>query len=210
MRRRYLYAFLAFIVFAATAAYSTNAGSVAPPSASSVVKIIVSDGHGSAVHIGGGSFLTSTHVVEGKKTVSLKTSDGKSLGAKVLWTNKEYEIAMLGANGAGIASSALSCREAAVGEPIRAVGNPLGLEFISSWGHISGSPRESEPLKSAYVTDITTVMGMSGGPTFDRDNNIIGITVAAQTAMLGEGRTLTGFGFVVPSKVVCMLLGRAA
>lgn len=210
MRKRYLLAGLSALVLAATAAVYPAYGVSAPKQASSVVKIVVPHGHGSAVHIGDGAFLTSTHVVEGKKTVSLKTSDGKTIGAKVLWYNKEYEVALLSANGAGIGSSDLTCRVAEVGEPIRAAGNPIELEFVSSWGHISGSAREIDPLKSVYVTDIATVMGMSGGPTFDRDGNVIGITVAAQTARLGENTTLTGFGFVVPSSDVCRLMGRSA
>ncbi|PDT79940.1 serine protease [Sinorhizobium sp. BJ1] len=211
--RRLLYA-SAFLATAAAAFFAPDAAAYINPSnkpaTSSVVKVIVSDGHGSAVHIGNGSFLTSTHVVEGKKTVSLKTSSGKTLGARVLWSNKEYEIAMLTANGAGVDVSNLTCREAEVGEPIRAVGNPIELEFVSAWGRISGARREIGPLKSAYVSDLTTVMGMSGGPVFDMSGDIIGINAAVQLASIEGSTTLTGFGFVVPSKDICALLGRAA
>ncbi|THK38097.1 serine protease [Ensifer sp. MPMI2T] len=209
--RRYIYAFIAFLVFAAGMfALPSMAGSGMPAPASSTVKVILSNGHGSAVHIGNGAFLTSTHVIEGKNTVSLKTSSGKTLGAKVLWSNKAYEVAMLSANGSGIAASNLTCREAEVGELIRAVGNPIELEFVSAWGRISGARQEIGPLKAAYVSDLTTVMGMSGGPVFDISGDIIGINAAVQLASIEGSTTLTGFGFVVPSKDICALLGRAA
>jgi S1-C subfamily serine protease len=212
--RRYLFAFLAFIVFAATAAYSTNAGSVAPPSASSVVKVQRPGSHGSGVHIGSGSFLTAWHVIRDAKTVSIKTSDGKTVGAKVLWFAEEYDIAMLSADGAGISSSPLTCRAAKADEPIVAKGNPLALEFVSAYGHISGKPRKMGPWASVYITDITTVMGMSGGPTFDAAGNIIGVTVGVAAAPMKAGDgwvpSITGFGMVVPSEAVCKLLGRVS
>jgi serine protease Do len=212
--RRYLYAFLAFIVFAATAAYSTNAGSVAPPAANSVVKIQRPDSHGSGVHIGNGSFLTAWHVVKDAKTVSIKTSDGKTVGAKVLWFAEEYDIAMLSADGAGISSSPLTCRAANDDEPIVAKGNPLALEFVSAYGHISGKARKTGPWASVYITDITTVMGMSGGGVFDAAGNVLGINVGVAAAPMkvsgGWVPSITGFGMVVPSADVCKLLARAA
>ncbi|QWY83218.1 putative trypsin-like peptidase protein [Rhizobium phage RHph_X2_25] len=215
MRRGYLYAFLALITTAAAVvAYPTAAGSVAPPSASSAVKVQRPGSHGSGVHIGNGSFLTAWHVIKDAKTVSLKTSDGKTIGAKVLWFAEEYDIAMLSADGAGISSSPLTCRPAKADEPIVAKGNPLALEFVSAYGHISGKPRKLGPWASVYITDITTVMGMSGGGVFDAAGNVLGINVGVAAAPMKAGDgwvpSITGFGMVVPSSDVCKLLGRAA
>lgn len=49
---------------------------------------------------------------------------------------------------------------------------------------------------------------MSGGPVFDADGHLIGITVGGLLAPIGNSASLTGIGFIVPSKSVCELLAR--
>ena len=209
--RSYLYAFLAFIVFtAAWMVHPSTAGSVAPPLASSVVKVLPGKGHGSGVHIGNGYILTAAHVVDGAKSLKIRTSDGKDRDATVLWSSKEYDIAAIRTAEAGIAVSNLDCRTAEAGEVIRASGNPIVLEFVDSYGKVAGKPRLLGPWKSVLITDITTVPGMSGGPTFDANGNVVGITVGVMTLPSGFSASLTGFGAMVPSSTVCGLLGRIA
>lgn len=208
--RRYLYAFLAFIVFAATAAYATTATGIAPPTASSVVKVLPAKGHGSGVHVGGGYIVTAAHVAEDAKYLTIKTSDGKTRSADVLWVNKAYDVALLRTDAAGMASSKLSCATVAVGEPIRASGNPTVVEFVDAYGKVSGAPRQFGPWKSVIITNIATVPGMSGGPVFSTDGQVVGITVGVLTLPTGFSVSLTGFGTMVPSTAVCELLGRSA
>ena len=100
---------------------------------------------------------------------------------------------------------------ASVGDYVTAIGNPLGIEFISSYGRVAGEPREFLPnWKSAFVTDLTVIMGNSGGAMFSADGKVIGIVVGAPLAPLQSGgNTYIGFSFVVPSSVVCTLMGRA-
>ncbi|MNU08146.1 hypothetical protein D3C72_2540600 [compost metagenome] len=52
-------------------------------------------------------------------------------------------------------------------------------------------------------------MGQSGGPVFDEDGKLIGLTVGVMGAPLGFSMSLVGYGFVVPSRTVCDLLARA-
>lgn len=175
----------------------------------SVVFVSVDKGHGSGVHIGQGYVLTAAHVVDGATTIMLRTADGAPRPADVLWVNKTYDIALLKTDPTGIGAATLACRYAHTGEDIRAIGNPVSLEFVSSYGRIAGEVRQLGPWKSVLVTDITTVPGQSGGPVFDEGGALVGITVGVINVPLGISASLTGFGTIVPSQAVCDLMARA-
>ncbi|TGU03691.1 serine protease, partial [bacterium M00.F.Ca.ET.156.01.1.1] len=86
--------------------------------------------------------------------------------ADVLWVNKANDIALLRTSSDGLGVAKLACHAVNVGDPIVAYGNPLKIEFVTAYAKIAGEPRETGPWKSVYVTDITTVMGQSGGPVY--------------------------------------------
>jgi serine protease Do len=187
-------------------------------SENAVVKVTLANCHGSGVNIGDGFIVTAAHVAGDATTVKIKTSTGKEVDADVLWINKTYDLALLRTADMIGKGTHIDCRTAKAGETIQAAGNPLDLEFVSSFGRIAGDVREIGPWKEALVTDITTVMGQSGGPVFEADGRVIGITVGVFAAPLKGGKdaagadiytpTMTGFGMVVPSSAICRLLAR--
>ena len=199
-----------FLVIAATsaAAYALLPPPALPSTETATVKIQVNDGHGSGVHIGDGFILTAAHVVGDEKEVQVKAKGGAFNRADVLWVNKANDIALLRTSSDGLGIAKLACHAVNVGDPIVAYGNPLKIEFVAAYGKIAGEPRETGPWKSVYVTDITTVMGQSGGPVYADGGDLIGITVGVMAAPIGFSGSLVGFGFVVPSTAVCELLGR--
>jgi S1-C subfamily serine protease len=176
------------------------------------VKFFVGESVGSGVHIGEGYIITAAHVVDGAKTARVKARDGKEYEADVLWANRAYDIALVQvADNPTIPAASMSCRTAIVGENIKAVGNPFGIEFLSAFGRISGEPREFLPnWKLAFVVDMTMLGGQSGGPVFDESGSIIAIIVGGMLSPSGkDSRSPTGYNFAVPSAVVCKLLGRS-
>lgn len=201
-----------FLVVAATsaAAYALLPPPALPATESATVKIFPSSGHGSGVHIGDGFIVTAAHVVGDAKEVQLKAKGGALRKADVLWVNKANDIALLRTSSDGLDIAKLACHAVKVGDPIVAYGNPLKIEFVAAYGKIAGEPRETGPWKSVYVTDITTVMGQSGGGAFADNGDLIGITVGVMAAPIGFSGSLVGYGFVVPSTAVCELLGRSA
>ena len=148
------------------------------------------------------------HVVGDAKEVQLKAKGGALRKADVLWANKANDIALLRTSSAGLGSANLVCRSVKAGDAIVAYGNPLKIEFVAAYGKIAGDPRETGPWKSVYVTDITTVMGQSGGPVYADNGDLIGITVGVMAAPIGFSGSLVGYGYVVPSTAVCELLAR--
>lgn len=201
---RYFYGVLLVLFLIVAGVVSTKPAAAPLPSA--VVKVLVEGGKGTGVHIGNGYVLTATHVSQGSP-VRLALTDGTEVAAETLWENKSYDIALLRTS-AKMQAAPLACRTATVGERVTAHGNPLILDFVSSDGKVAGVAREFGPWKEVLPVDMTIVMGMSGGPTFDIHGNVVGINVGVLVAPMGFGASLTGFGAIVPSSVVCALMGR--
>ncbi len=175
----------------------------APKLPGSVVKIVFEQGHGSAVHIGGGYILTAAHVaVHGGDKVDIKTDDGKDGTAEVIWAAKAYDVALLRTE-TKLESSNISCRSYPVGSHVRAKGNPGDVDFFSSWGRIGGAREPDEHWKSVISVDITPLPGMSGGGLFDSNGMLIGILVGVM--VMGAPVPI---GYVVPSTAFCGMLGR--
>lgn len=199
-----------FVIVAATsaAAYALLPPPNLPATEIATVKIQVNDGHGSGVHIGDGFIITAAHVVGDEKEVQLKAKGAEFRKADVLWVNKANDIALLRTSSDSLGIAHLSCRAVNAGDPIVAYGNLLQIEFVAAYGKIAGEPRKTGPWNAVYVTDITTVMGQSGGPVFTDNGDLIGITVGVMAAPIGFSGSLVGYGFVVPSAEVCGLLAR--
>jgi S1-C subfamily serine protease len=206
--RAFLITILVLVATTSATAYTLLPPPALPATESATVKIFPASGHGSGVHIGDGFIVTAAHVVGDAKEVQLKANGGALRKADVLWVNKAYDIALLRTSSAGLGIAKLACHAVKVGDPIVAYGNPLKIEFVAAYGKIAGEPRETGPWKSVYVTDITTVMGQSGGPVYADGGDLIGITVGVMAAPIGFSGSLVGYGFVVPSTAVCELLGR--
>jgi S1-C subfamily serine protease len=180
---------------------------------SSTVKVIVGDrGHGSGVYIGPGLIVTAAHVVANLKDnkITIKTESGNLLKeAELLWVNAARDVAVIKPKGTiGLKAANLSCGTPAFGDNIMARGNPGPVEFFTSWGHVSGTLRENGKWLESVSTDMTIVMGMSGGPVFNEAGEVAGIVVGALTAPMGFGVSLTGVGLIVPGSTICQLLGR--
>lgn len=181
-----------------------------PPTMDAVVVVRTGGGLGTGFSIGNGTIVTAAHVVMGAKTVSIKDVDGNIRMAHVDIVDAATDLAILKSN-QRIPAAELDCRIAKVGEQIEAIGTPLGLEFITAAGRIAAEPRKVPTGAIAYVTDIVTIMGMSGGPVF-AGGRIIGVNHAVMLAPIngpmGQVPSLAGFGFIIPSANVCALLER--
>lgn len=179
------------------------------PRALPVVKIDVTGGHGSGVHIGDGYVVTAAHVVENTKSVTVVSSTGAHSGAEVLWINKTYDIALLRvADVSGFQAAALACRVPQEGETLLAAGNPLSADFINLRGYVAGGEREMGSWKRVVPVDMGVIPGMSGGPVYDEDGSVVGISVGVMLMRLGFGASLTRIGLIVPAAAVCDLMGR--
>lgn len=182
----------------------------APPTASPVVKVVLANGHGSGVHIGDGYIVTVAHVTGEQKTVDILTDDGVTRTGEVLWGNSIYDVALVRIKDHLPAAADLDCRIPPSGEPVLASGNPRDMEFLTFRGHISGIAREIGPWKVAVPVDLTIIGGMSGGPVYDADMDVVGLSVGHMLVQIGFAASWARVGVIVPAHTVCSLMGRSA
>jgi putative serine protease PepD len=93
--------------------------------------------------------------------------------------------------------------EVAVGDPVVAVGSPLGLDGTVTAGIVSALQRPVTAggqgeiaFISAVQTDAAINPGNSGGPLVDGSGRVIGINTAIASTSAGEGNI--GLGFAIP------------
>lgn len=190
----------------------------------SAVKVVLQDankqelGHGSGVYLGNGYVLTANHVVEGVKDagghVIVKTEklDTVSYEAEVLWQDKEYDVALVRVPNYFFGARAhLACGlpDPYVGLPVEAVGSPLNLDFIRTFGHIASNVRSGDKkiFKDYQIVDISIAPGNSGGPLFSMvDGELLGITNAGAIAMVGYGGSFVGMSYIVPRSTLCRVI----
>ena len=89
--------------------------------------------------------------------------------------------------------------EVQVGEPVVAIGNPLGYDFSITAGIVSATGRSLEApngqtIPNGIQTDAAINQGNSGGPLISNSGEVIGIN--EQIASSGGGND--GLGFAVP------------
>jgi putative serine protease PepD len=164
----------------------------------SVVQVRSGQGSGSGVVIDArGHVLTNHHVVEGVRSVSLVDSSGRTVTAQVIGSDAGSDIAVLRAGDGQLPAANLGVSaDLAIGQPVIAVGSPLGLNGTVTSGVISAVDRRSSS-EAMIQTDAPINPGNSGGPLVDLDGRVVGINTSIAT--LGGGRAGNiGIGFAVP------------
>jgi len=201
---------------------ATSVAGIAARVLKSVVSISVDEetgsGTGSGVVLSADGFvLTNNHVVEGAAvdgTIVIAFNDGRTdLPARVVGRDPETDLAVLKIVGVrGLTPAALgSSSGLVVGDPVVAIGSPLGLAGSVTSGIVSALDRTvrvperageapSSPLFDAIQTDAAINPGNSGGPLVDMTGRVVGITTAIAT-LGGLNDTQSGsigVGFAIP------------
>ncbi|MFE6969500.1 S1C family serine protease [Isoptericola sp. NPDC057653] len=161
-----------------------------------------------------GYILTNNHVVAptgGKGSARVTFSDGRERDAKVVGRTADYDLAVIKVDEDGLEPLVLGdSDEVVVGDPVLAVGAPLGLDSTVTTGIVSALHRpvqagdETGGATTAFIdaiqTDAAINPGNSGGPLIDADGEVVGINSAiAQPpgALAATGNI--GLGFAIPS-----------
>jgi hypothetical protein len=171
------------VTTSASASSGSSLASVAAEAEQSVVSITVhSTGQqveGSGVILSSdGLIVTNYHVVEGASggRITVKLSDGRTVAASVVGTDKATDLAVIQADGvSGLQAATFGdSDQLQVGDTVLAIGNPLGLEGSVTAGIVSalhrsldggndGSGQDSVTISDAIQTDATINPGNSGG-----------------------------------------------
>jgi serine protease Do len=160
-----------------------------------------------------GHILTNNHVIDGTDRLRVTLEDSKQVGAKVVGTDEETDLAVVRAEPVEINSKDAvkfqpvnlgNSEELKVGQIVVAVGNPFGLTGgpTVTAGIISSLNRNVQfenGIMELVQTDAAINPGNSGGPLI----NTKGEVVAINTAKIPYGQ---GIGFAVPINTVKSIL----
>jgi len=168
-----------------------------------------------------GLIMTNKHVVAAPGAASqdpvrrlAKLNDGRSAPFNVVATDTESDIAVVRAEGiSGLAPISLgSSADLRVGQPVAAVGSPLGLSGTVTVGIVSaldrpvvgaGDGNAQLAAFDAIQTDAALNPGNSGGALVDMHGKLIGMNSAtASLGGLGDNADAQsgsiGIGFAIP------------
>lgn len=149
-----------------------------------------------------GYILTNSHVISDGMAqdvkVVFKDKNKEPMPAKVLWFDKDMDLAVLKIDAHGLTPISLGdSSKITVGDKAIAIGNPLGLDLQSTLtsGYISGLDRtikvQNGQMDGLIQTDAAINSGNSGGALLNNRGELIGIN----TAKAGGAE---GLGFAIP------------
>jgi putative serine protease PepD len=194
----------------------------------SVVSVRVTAGNGGdegsgIVYDGKGHILTNHHVIAaaagGAGQVQVGLSDGRAYAATIVGSDPSTDLAVLQVKNPPAELKQASFADSGavkVGDPVMAVGNPLGLSDTVTTGIISALNRpvrtqqETPSLGSqsggdavvtnAIQTDAAVNPGNSGGALVNAKGQVIGVTssIASLGSTGGQSGNI-GLGFAIPS-----------
>jgi putative serine protease PepD len=167
-----------------------------------------------------GRILTNNHVVADASTVQVTLSDGRVYEADIVGTDPTTDLAVVQLSDppsdlkpATFADSS----DVVVGEPVLALGNPLGLANTATTGIVSALDRpvtasaedgSEQVVTNAIQIDAAVNPGNSGGPLFNASGEVIGITssIATLSGGMSSGSSGSiGLGFAIPSNLATQI-----
>jgi S1-C subfamily serine protease len=153
--------------------------------------------------------ITNYHVIESAINITVTFINGNAYAANVTGSDPYADLAVLSANAPQDEYKALritSSLTLKVGDPVVAVGSPLGLTGSMTSGIVSALGRTVSVSWSSYgIADCiqtTTPInpGNSGGPLLNYQGEVVGIT--SYVAITSQGVAAQGVGLAIPSSTI--------
>lgn len=149
-----------------------------------------------------GYILTNAHVIAGGSECYVVLDTGENHRARLLGLDEEKDLAVIKISAKDLPAAEFGDSDAlTVGDPVYAIGNPLGVELRGTLtdGIVSAINRD------VYVDGVTMTLiqtnaalnnGNSGGPLI----NVYGQVVGINTMKMGSSSTTSveGLGFAIP------------
>jgi len=154
------------------------------------------------IYDGAGHVVTNNHVITGAAQIQVQLQDGRVAPARIVGTDPDTDLAVLDValRNPPVIRLGRSDR-LRVGEPVLAIGNPLGLGQTVTSGIVSAKGRSRlgvTTFESYIQTDAAINSGNSGGALVNARGELIGIN----TAVLARNAGIEGIGFAIPVDLV--------
>ena len=213
-----------------------------------VVTISVSAQNSSGIGSGAivdsaGNIVTNYHVissvVDGSGRIQVTLTDGRIYEAKIVGTDKSTDLAVIRLVNPPsdlVAAQFGQSSDLKVGQPVMAIGSPLGLSNTVTTGIISALNRpvqvqasesndqgnSKDPFNqlqqqnnqavttNAIQVDASINPGNSGGPLFNEHGQVIGInsSIASLSSSSSSQAGSIGLGFAIPSDLVVSVVNQ--
>jgi len=156
-----------------------------------------------------GYIVTNNHVVEGGQTINVVLFDGSTLPAQLTGADPADDLAVIHITppkNIAVASVGDSSK-LRVGQPVLAIGNPLGITqtvtsgIVSALGRTIPEGTSTAIILNAVQTDAAINPGNSGGALVDMGGNLVGIPTLVPIDPEFNSPA-NGVGFAIPSNRV--------
>lgn len=154
--------------------------------------------------------LTNNHVVDaavgGAGTISVEFNNGDTIAATIVGRDTIYDLAVLKVQKGNLPVIAFGdSSKLSIGDPVVAIGSPLGLASTVTSGIVSALNRPvttgnvgTESYIDAIQTDAAINPGNSGGALLDSLGRIVGVNSAIASLSTGSTSGSIGLGFSIP------------
>ena len=167
-----------------------------------------------------GHIITSDHVVEGAREITVRLSDGRVLSAVKLGHSQHDDLAVLRVDPESVADIRplpfADSDEVSIGEMAIAIGSPFENRNSLSVGVVSGLDRSESYIQRSdsffggsgrtitdlVQTDAALNPGNSGGPLLNAEGEVIGVNSSVRV----QSGVQIGLGFAVASNTVRQIL----
>jgi putative serine protease PepD len=162
-----------------------------------------------------GHLLTNNHVIDGTGQITVALATGQTYPATVVTQDTTNDLAVITIAAPANLLQPATLGDAAklvVGEPIVAIGNPLGYEATLTEGIISGLDRtfddgQGNTMNHLIQSDAAINPGNSGGPLLNALGEVVGINTLLDNA--DNSQSFAGIGFAVSINTAIDLIKKA-
>lgn len=151
-----------------------------------------------------GYILTNAHVIAGGSECYVVLDTGEDYRACLLGLDEEKDLAVIKIAASGLPAAEFGDSDAlTVGDPVYAIGNPLGVELRGTLtdGIVSAINRDVDVdgvTMTLIQTNAALNNGNSGGPLINRYGQVIGINVMKMGMDRWSTASVEGLGFAIP------------
>jgi len=154
--------------------------------------------------------ITNNHVISEASDFVVTFSNGNAYAADIIGSDAYADLAVLQVDAPDsefIPLTIVSSLNLRVGDPVVAIGTPMGLDSTMTTGIVSQLGRTIEeslagsfPIANIIQTNVAINPGNSGGPLLNYNGDVVGIT----TAIIEDSE---GLGFAIPSDTILKEIG---
>jgi len=149
-----------------------------------------------------GHVVTNYHVIAQATQIKVQLKNGKSGTATLVGADPDTDLAVLKISLGTLPIMPLGRSDnLRVGEPVLAIGNPIGLGQTVTQGIVSATGRGKlgvTTFENFIQTDAAINLGNSGGALVDGNGKLVGLN----SAIAGRQAGIEGIGFAIPVDLV--------